>query len=178
MGHAGVGAGYHNGIKGQTVCAVFVQAINEFCAKLLLCHAHPDPGQDLRKGLVRNLLGLLHKTQFAGLLLRAEGIDGLLAGLQGGSQLLLIGPELLHRQIALLKAQGLDAKVRAGLVDAGGIGMLPVYGQDFKAHQILLRRLDVTAVRKIPAASPGYQSHPFGDIKLRRIMTAVAAGEE
>ena len=36
--------------------------------------------------------------------------------------------------------------------------------QDFKAHQILLRRLDVTAVRKIPAASPGsggnaYLSH-------------------
>ena len=178
MGHAGVGARHHNGVKGQAIGAVFIQAVNQLCAKLLLRHPHPDPGQDLGKGLVCDLLGLLHQAQLIGLFLGPESIDGLLAGLQGGGQLLFIGAELLHRQIALFKAQGVNAKLCTSLIDAGRVGVIPVHCQDLKALQILLSRLGIPAVCEIPAAGPGNQGHALGNVKLRRIVAAVPAGEQ
>ena len=84
VGQAGIGAGYHNGVKGQTGAAVLVHAVDQLRLKLQLGHAGLDAGDDLGKGSVGDGLRLAHQLQLPVLLGGAEGVDGLVEGYQLG----------------------------------------------------------------------------------------------
>ena len=176
MGHTGIGAGDHDGIKGQTVGAILVQAVDQLGAQLLLGHANLNPLQHLGERGVGNLLGLLHNLNLPGLLDATEGVDFALEGNQRGGELFLIATEFGHRQVVLLEAQLPDAEVGAALVDKGAVTPVGAYHQDLEALQIVFRGFDVAAVREVPAAFFGDHGNALGDVKLGGIHTAVSAG--
>ena len=84
MGQAGIGAGNHDGVKGQTGAAVFIHAVDQFRLQLQLSHTGPDAGNDLGESLIGDCLRLAHQSNFPVLLGAPEGVDRLVEGHQLG----------------------------------------------------------------------------------------------
>ena len=178
MGHTAVGAGNHNGIKGQALGAVFIHPVDELRLKLQLGHAGLDNGQRFQKCPVGNFLGLAHPLNLPRLLDSPEAVDSGIAGHQSGIQILLQITELRNGQILLFKAQGGDAKVRNGFVDALGIVPRALNIQNLKIPDILLGGLNIPAVSKIAAALFADNGHTLGNIELGTVMAAIAGGQK
>ena len=178
MGHAAVGAGNHNGIKGQALGAVFIHPVDELRLKLQLGHAGLDNGQRFQKCPVGNFLGLTHPLDLPGLFDAPESVDPRIIGHQSGIEILLQIPELRNGQIVLLKAQGGDAKIRNGFVDTLGIVPRALDIQNLKIPDILLGGLNIPAVGEIPAALFADHRHTLGNIELGTVVTAVAGGQK
>ena len=178
MGQAGIGAGYHNGVKGQTGAAVLVHAVDQLRLKLQLGHAGLDAGDDLGKGSVGDGLRLAHQLQLPVLLGAAESVDGLVEGHQLGVQLLVVVEILLCGEVMLLIAKGSHAEIGNGRVQALDVADLPVHLQNLKALEVLFGGLDVAAVGEVAAALLGDDGNALGDVEFRAVMAAVAGGQQ
>ena len=178
VGQAGIGAGYHNGVKGQTGAAVLVHAVDQLRLKLQLGHAGLDAGDDLGKGSVGDGLRLAHQLQLPVFLGAAEGVDGLVEGYQLGVQLLVVVEILLCGEIMLLIAKSGHAEIGNGRVQALDVAVLPVHLQNLKALQVLFGGLDVAAVGEVAAALLCDDGDALGDVEFRAVMAAVAGGQQ
>ena len=176
MGHTGIGAGNDDGIKGQALAAVFIEAVDQLRRKLLFRHALADAAADLRKGAIRDLLGLDHPLQLPRLLGGAECVDPLLRWdefrVEPGGEAV----QLRNGQICLLKAQGRDAEV--GNVPVQLSKEVPAEVDDLKVMDIVLCRFDIAAVGEVPGAVLAHNGVALGNVELRRVHTAVAGGQK
>ena len=177
MGQAGVGAGDHDGIKGQARCTVLVQAVDQLRLQLQLGHAHLDAADDLGECLVGDGLGLAHQLQLPVLLDAAEAVDLGVAGNQAAVQVLLIVHELGIGQEGLFKAQLGDAEVGDGIVDALGVAHRGDV-QHLEALDAVFGGLDVAGVGEIAAAVFRHDGNALGDVKLGAVLAAEAAGQQ
>ena len=178
VGQAGIGAGYHNGVKGQTGAAVLVHAVDQLRLKLQLGHAGLDAGDDLGKGSVGDGLRLAHQLQLPVLLGGAESVDGLVERHQLGVQLLVVVEILLGGEVMFLVAKSGHAEIGNGRVQALDVADLPVHVQNLKALQVLFGGLDVAAVSEVAAALLCDDGDALGDVEFRAVMAAVAGGQQ
>ena len=178
MGQAGVGAGDHDGVKGQPRTAVFVHAVDQLRLELQLGHAGMNPGDNLGEGLVGDGLGLAHQRQFPVLLGAPEVVNGLIVGYQSGVQVLFVVEILLRREIMLLISKRGDAKVGNGLVEQLNVVVGPGHFQNLEALQVLFGGLDVAAVGEVAAALFRDDGDALGDVEFRAVMAAVTGGQQ
>ena len=178
VGQAGIGAGHHNGVKGQPLSAAGIQAVDQFRLDFLFRHAGVDSLKNLGKGLVRNVLGLLHPLQLPGLLDAAEAVDFSVHGDELHPQGVLIPEKLPSGHGMLLIAQGGNAEIPDGIQQALGVRIVHIHFQHLKAGDALLGSFYVAAVGKVAAAGLGDNGHALGNIRLGTVMTAVPAGKE
>ena len=178
MGQAGVGAGHHDGVKGQTRAAAFIHTIDQLRLQLQLRHTDPDSGQYLRECLVGDLLGLLHEIDLPFFLGSPEVENGLVEGHQLGVQVLLVALELCHGEVILLVAQGSHTEIGNGIVDALEVVPVAIHHLHLEVLQVVLGALNVAAVGEIAAAGPGDDGHALGDVIFRAVVAAVAGGQQ
>ena len=177
VGQAGIGAGHHNGVKGQPLSAAGIQAVNELRLNLLFRHTGVDSLKDLGKGLVRNVLSLLHPLQLPGLLNASEAVDFSVHGDELHPQGFLIPEKLTGGHGMLLIAQGGNAEIPDGLQQALGVRIVHIHFQDLKTGDALLGSFYVAAVGEVAAAGLGDNGHALGNIVLGTVVTAVPAGK-
>ena len=175
VGHARIGAGDDDGVKGQAVGPIFIEPVDKLCAQVLFCHACADDLLKLRERKVRDLLRLAHELNFPRLLGCAEGIDLLLHRNEHRVQLLL---ELKERSVAhvrLFKAELFDRMLANDLVDARNVARTGMRHSDRKAGEVLFGGLNVAAVGKIVRALFCDHGNALGNTILRRIEPVILA---
>ena len=178
MGHAGIGSGDNDGIKGQPLSTVLIHLVNQLRLGLQFGHTGMDSGQGIFEGLVGDFLCLAQQVQLPVLFHIPEAIDLGIEGRQLGIQVLFQTHKFGHSQIIFLIAQSGDAKVRNGLIEALGIIPAGIHIQDLKALDVCLGGLNIAAVGEITAALLRYDCHTLGNVEFRAVMAAVARGQQ
>ena len=176
--HTGVRAGDDDRVEGQPLRAVFVQAVDQLGAKLLLRHALMDAGADLGEGAVGDVLRLLHTLQLPGLLAVAEDVDLLLDRNEFGVEALFKAAQLADGGIILLEAERVQPELREQLVDDRRQRTACAEIHDREAGDVLLRRLDIAAVGDVIGAVPRDDGIALGDVKFGGVHAAVARCQE
>lgn len=177
-GHARVRSGDDDRVKGQALCAVLIQAVDQLGLELLLGHAGVDASADLGEGAIRDLLRLAHAGKLPVLLAGAEGVDLLLQRNELDGKRGLKAVELCDGEIFVLKAERLHAELVQRGLQRLHHRIVQADLHDLKALEVLLRGLDVAAVGEIASALRGDNGNALGDVKFRRIHAAVARGQQ
>ena len=178
MRHAGVRTGNDDGIKGKTLAAVFIEAVDQLGTQLFFRHALMNTGADLGKGLVRDLLRLDHAVKLPLLLAGAEGVQLLLHGREIGTQRFFVAVEFTGRDIIFLIAEILNAEIPNGFVQADDIAAARCDVDDLEIFDIVLSRLDIAAVGKIARAGLADDGNALSNVKLGSVHAVIARGQQ